>query len=89
LAVNGNRDGWSDQLPIGIVQFVRRWLTGDLGMVEVDPFEPGEVRFQAQTENAYWSGRTCDVKIEFVATLEPGRFWLGPAGGESWPRPPD
>ena len=88
LAVNGNRDGWSDQLPIGIVQFVRRWLTGDLGMAEVDPFEPGEVRFLAQSENAYWTGRTCNVTIEFVSTLEPGRFWLGPAEGESWPRPP-
>ena len=87
LAVNGNRDGWSDQLPIGIVQFARRWLTGDLGMAEVDPFEPGKVGYEPQREDADWHGRTCEVKVEFAPTLEAGRFWLQWAEGDPWPLP--
>jgi hypothetical protein len=79
VAVNGNRDGWAAELRIGIVQFVRRWLTGNLGLVEDEPFEPGDVSFLAQSENAAWSGRTCDVKIEFGPTPDAHLFALTPS----------
>jgi hypothetical protein len=79
VAVNGNRDGWAAELRIGTVQFVRRWLTGNLGLVEDEPFEPGEVSFLAQSENAYWGGRTCDVRIEFGPTPDAHLFGLTPS----------
>jgi len=78
IAIHGHRDGWADEAPIGLVQFVRRWLTGNLGFAEVEPFEPGNVSFLPQTENYPWSGRTCEVTVAFAPTLEPGRFALVP-----------
>jgi hypothetical protein len=78
VAINANRDGWAAELRIGIVQFVRRWLTGNLGLVEAGAFEAGEVRFLAQSKNAAWSGRTCHVKIEFGPTPDAPSFGSTP-----------
>ena len=69
LAIEGGRDGWWADLPIGIVEFVARWLRADLGLPEAGTFEVGAMAFQPHEAHAPWHGRTEDVEISFAAGM--------------------
>jgi hypothetical protein len=69
IAVHGYRSGWASAAPVGLVQFVRRWLTGDIGLAEVQPVGPGDVHFLPQTEDERWGGQACHVTVEFKPSL--------------------
>jgi len=64
VAIDGGRDGWWTELPIGAVELVVRWARGDLGTPHVGRATPGGT-FLPYTEDEYWSGFTATANVAF------------------------
>ena len=62
--IDGGRDGWWDELPIGAAELVMRWARGDLGIPHVDRATPGGT-FLPYEHDEYWSGFTATANVEF------------------------
>ena len=62
--IDGGRDGWWDELPVGAAELVVRWARGDLGIPKVDRAAPGGM-FLPFEQDEYWSGFTATANVEF------------------------
>jgi hypothetical protein len=62
--IDGGRDGWWDELPVGAAELVMRWARGDLGIPDVERAAPGGT-FLPYTQDEYWSGFTATANVEF------------------------
>jgi hypothetical protein len=62
--IDGGRDGWWDELPIGAVELVMRWARGDLGSRHVDRAAPGGT-FRPYTQDEHWSGFSAFSNVVF------------------------
>jgi len=63
VAIDGGRDGWWTELPIGAVELVMRWARGDLGTPEVARAAPGGT-FLPYAQDEYWSDFTATANVE-------------------------
>jgi hypothetical protein len=61
--IDGGRDGWWTELPIGAVELVMRWARGDLGTPEVDRAAPGGT-FLPYAQDEHWSEFTATANVE-------------------------
>ena len=62
--IDGGRDGWWNEIPVGAAELVLRWCRGDLGIPEVDRANPGG-SFLSHEQDEYWSPSTETARVVF------------------------
>jgi hypothetical protein len=69
--IDGGRDGWWDELPVGAAELILRWARGDLGLSDVDRAAPGGT-FSPYERDEHWSDFTATANVQ-----------LGPSPGSA------